>query len=152
MSKTIVIIIIIVLIIIGIYLIFPNNKSNVTPGNTSQTTTTTTPVTQQTTTTTTTTQTTKTSTPVTVVLGSVSVDIRNFSFNPSVLNIKTGTTVTWTNNDSVAHTVTSDSNGLLNSPTLSPGDSFSFTFTNTGSTNYHCNIHTMMRGVVIVQN
>jgi plastocyanin len=59
--------------------------------------------------------------------------------------------VTWTNNDSVAHTVTSDSNGLLNSPTLSPGDSYSFTFPNSGSTNYHCNIHTMMRGTVIVQ-
>jgi plastocyanin len=82
----------------------------------------------------------------------MSVNIKNFAFEPAALNVKVGTTVTWTNNDSVAHTVTSDSGNLLNSPTLSPGESFSFTFTSAGSVAYHCNIHQTMKGVVVVGN
>lgn len=82
---------------------------------------------------------------------SVTVDIKNFSFNPSAVTVKTGTKVTWTNNDSVSHTVTSDSGNLLDSPILSPGQSFSFTFTNPGSANYHCNIHHMMKGAIVIE-
>lgn len=81
-----------------------------------------------------------------------SVKIENFSFNPSTLTIKTGTQATWTNNDNVPHTITSDSDNLLNSPTLSPGQSFSFTFKNPGTTNYHCNLHPIMKGEVVVTN
>ena len=81
---------------------------------------------------------------------SVSVNIQNFAFVPSTLSIKKGTKVTWTNNDSVAHTVTSDSGSLLNSGTIQPGASFTFTFTNTGSTNYHCAVHPMMKGNIVV--
>ncbi len=82
----------------------------------------------------------------------VTVSIKNFSFNPATVTIKTGTKVTWVNNDAVSHTITSDSGNLLNSPTLSPGQSFSFPFTNTGSTSYHCAIHPMMKGAVVVKN
>lgn len=81
----------------------------------------------------------------------ITVDIRNFSFNPSTLTVKKGTKVTWTNSDNVAHTVTSDSGNLLNSATLSPGQSFSFIFTNPGSINYHCAIHPTMKGKIIIQ-
>ncbi len=81
---------------------------------------------------------------------SVTVEIKNFSFSPSTLNIKTGTKVTWINNDSVPHTVTSDAGNLLNSPTLSPGQSFGFTFTEHGSVNYHCGIHPTMKGGIII--
>lgn len=82
----------------------------------------------------------------------VMVNIQNFSFSPSSLSIKTGTKVTWTNNDSVAHTVTSDSGGLLNSPTLAPGQSFSFTFASPETVAYHCAIHPSMKGTVSVTN
>lgn len=81
----------------------------------------------------------------------VTVSIKNFSFNPPTLTVRTGTKVTWINSDSVSHTVTSDSDNLLNSPTLSPGQSFSFTFTDAGTTSYHCNIHPSMHGKVIVE-
>lgn len=91
-------------------------------------------------------------TPEPTAVSSATVDIRNFSFNPSALTIKKGTKVTWVNNDIVSHTVTSDSGNLLNSSTLSPGQSFSFTFTDLGTINYHCGIHTTMRGGVIVTN
>lgn len=82
----------------------------------------------------------------------ITVEIKNFSFTPAALAIKTGTKVTWTNNDSVPHTITSDSGTLLNSETLSPGQSFSLTFANAGSTNYHCSIHPTMKGSVVVTN
>lgn len=81
---------------------------------------------------------------------SATVDIKNFLFNPATLNIKTGTVVTWTNSDNVSHTVTSDSGTLLNSKTLAPGQSFSFTFTNAGTVKYHCAIHPAMKGTVVV--
>lgn len=80
-----------------------------------------------------------------------SISIKNFSFSPATLAIKTGTKVTWINDDTVSHTVTSDSGNLLNSGTLSPGQSFSFTFTDTGAVNYHCSIHPMMKGKIVVQ-
>ncbi len=80
-----------------------------------------------------------------------SVAIKNFSFSPSTLKVKTGTKVTWTNNDSVPHTVTSDQGSLLNSSTLAPGQSFSFIFTKTSTEYYHCNIHAMMKGNVVVE-
>ena len=82
----------------------------------------------------------------------VSVDISNFAFNPPTLTVKVGTTVTWTNKDSVTHTVTSDSGTLLDSPSIPPGQSFSFTFTSSGTESYHCTIHPMMKGKIVIQN
>lgn len=81
-----------------------------------------------------------------------SVEMKDFSFSPQMLRVKVGTKVTWTNNDSVPHTITSDSDGVLGSSTISPRNSFAFTFTKVGITNYHCSIHPMMKGVVIVEN
>ena len=78
------------------------------------------------------------------------VNIENFSFSQSHLNIQTGDTVVWTNNDKVPHTVSSDSGSELSSPTLSPGDTYSHTFDTAGSYSYHCNIHPNMKGGIIV--
>ncbi len=82
----------------------------------------------------------------------VAVSIKNFAFNPASMSIKAGTKVTWTNNDSVSHTVTSDSGTLFDSSTLAPGQSFSFTFGSSGTYSYHCSIHPMMKGTVVVTN
>ncbi len=79
-----------------------------------------------------------------------SVSIRNFAFMPNTITVSKGATVVWTNNDSVSHTVTSD-NGKFDSGTLSPGKTFSFTFDTPGAYNYHCSIHTYMKGEIIVQ-
>ncbi len=76
-----------------------------------------------------------------------SVSIANLSFSPSTLSVAVGTTVTWTNNDNVVHTVTSDT-GVFNSPDLSPGQTFTYTFNTTGSFAYHCSKHTYMKGTV----
>jgi len=75
--------------------------------------------------------------------------IRGFSFQPGVLKVKVGAKVTWTNGDTVAHTVIADTNSFA-SGDLQLGGSFSFTFTRPGTYAYHCSIHPSMHGSVVV--
>jgi plastocyanin len=75
--------------------------------------------------------------------------IKGFSFQPDVLKVKVGAKVTWTNDDTVAHTVTADTNSFA-SGNLQSGRSFSFTFTRPGTYAYHCSIHPSMHGSVVV--
>jgi plastocyanin len=77
------------------------------------------------------------------------VAIKGFAFSPDSMTIKVGTTVKWTNQDSVAHTVTSDT-GLFDSGDLAAGDTFSFTFTQSGTFAYHCTMHPSMTATIIV--
>jgi plastocyanin len=81
------------------------------------------------------------------------VDIKNMAFTPSQISVDKGGTVTWTNNDSVTHTVVDDlSNvGGPNSGDIAPGNTYSFTFNKTGSFQYHCSIHPSMRGTIVVK-
>jgi plastocyanin len=79
------------------------------------------------------------------------IEISNFAFSPSTLNVHVGDTVTWTNMDSVSHTITSDSGSELSSSPFGNGNTFSHTFATAGTFHYHCSIHTMMKGEVIVQ-
>jgi plastocyanin len=82
--------------------------------------------------------------------GQVAVSIMNFAYDPSPVEVAVGDTVTWTNNDSVPHTVTS-SDGSIQSGTMQPGQSFSYTFETAGSFDYHCEFHPNMSGQVVVQ-
>ena len=77
------------------------------------------------------------------------IAIHNFAFGPQIVTVKLGTTVHWTNQDSEAHTVTSDT-GTFNSPVLQPGADYSFRFTKPGAYSYHCTIHPFMTGKVVV--
>ncbi len=79
----------------------------------------------------------------------VSVAIKNFSFQPSSLTVPIGSTVTWTNQDSVEHTSTSDT-GAWDSGGIAPGQSFQHTFTAAGTFTYHCMIHPFMHGTIVV--
>lgn len=80
-----------------------------------------------------------------------SVQIQNFSFNPSALKVSVGTKVTWTNKDSTDHTTTSvQGPASWNSGHLGTGKTFSFTFTKKGTYQYHCAIHNSMTGTVDV--
>ena len=72
------------------------------------------------------------------------------SFSASAITVTKGTTVTWTNNDNMTHTVTADDNSF-DSGNIGNGGTFSFTFKNTGSFAYHCNIHPSMTGSVTVK-
>jgi plastocyanin len=81
--------------------------------------------------------------------GVVKVSIANFAFDPGTLTITTGTTVTWTNNDTASHNVTSD-DGSWGSNSLAKGETFSFTFTKTGTFSYHCGVHPSMTATITV--
>jgi plastocyanin len=69
---------------------------------------------------------------------------------PDALNVAVGTTVTWTNTDSISHTSTSDAN-MWNSGIVAPGGQFSFAFQTAGTFPYHCAIHPGMVGTVVVR-
>ncbi len=78
-----------------------------------------------------------------------SITIRNFAFEPATLTVKAGTTVTWTNEDSVSHQVHSE--GVFDSPALSKGESWEYTFSESGTYDYICSIHPSMKGTIIVE-
>jgi amicyanin len=86
------------------------------------------------------------------VAGSTLVVIRNLAFEPAELRVRVGERVTWvnceTNNES--HTSTADA-GAWSSPLLAPGQTFSRTFTQTGTFAYHCTPHPSMTAQVIVE-
>jgi len=85
--------------------------------------------------------------------GGSTITIKNFAFNPSALKVKTGTEITWVNQDAAPHTVVSDTGSPVpfSSGSLSTGDSYKFTFTQPGTYTYHCSIHTSMTGTIVVQ-
>jgi plastocyanin len=80
------------------------------------------------------------------------VVIDDFRFGPAALTVPVGTKVTWTNDDSDPHTVTSEADPkLLKSPPLDTGESFAFTFDKPGTYRYFCSIHPRMQGTIVVQ-
>lgn len=81
----------------------------------------------------------------------VVVTIANFAFDPATIKIKAGDTVKWINDDPPAHKIIANSLSVLQSATLNTGDSYSFTFTTTGTYDYYCQMHPSMKGVVIVE-
>jgi len=81
----------------------------------------------------------------------VQANITSYKFNPEVLTVAVGNTVTWTNNDDVPHTVTSSDKHFKSSGALDKGDSYSYTFTAPGTYPYYCTVHPFMTGKVIVQ-
>jgi plastocyanin len=86
--------------------------------------------------------------------GSNSIVIKNFAFNPATLTIKTGTTVTWMNQDGAVHQIASEAGTpvAFTSDSLANGASYQFTFTQPGTYTYYCPFHPPMKGTIIVQS
>ena len=78
------------------------------------------------------------------------INIANFAFSPSSLTIKVGDSVTWTNRDSSAHTVTSDSGSELDSERISNGQIYTHVFAQPGTYSYHCALHPGMKATIVV--
>jgi plastocyanin len=84
--------------------------------------------------------------------GGAAVMMKNIQFVPQVIKAKVGQKITWTNNDSVAHTVTQQGGSIPGpkSDTVSPGTSYSFTPTKAGKIPYFCQIHPNQTGTIVV--
>ncbi len=84
--------------------------------------------------------------------GIIELPIRNSAFVPAEIKIKAGSKITWVNYDKSPHRVVSDSGGVseINSEILDTGVSYGHIFDKSGVYNYHCSIHTGMKGKVIV--
>ena len=86
-----------------------------------------------------------------ILVGSVSISIRNFAYSREKTTIKKGSTITWANEDSMAHTVTSTSSSdSFDSGTLEKGQTFSKTFNSVGTFDYFCSFHSSMKAEVVV--
>lgn len=80
------------------------------------------------------------------------VQMVNYAYAPASITVNEGDTITWTNQDTAPHTVTTTSGPTsVSSPYLSKGQSWSFTFTAPGMYMYYCTVHPNMRAEVIVQ-
>ncbi|HEU0144113.1 MAG TPA: plastocyanin/azurin family copper-binding protein, partial [Nitrososphaera sp.] len=95
---------------------------------------------------------------VSIVLGTSS-GLSNNAFQPNTVQVQVGDTVTWTNDDSQPHTVTSGINGQPDgrfdsspnfNPLLASGQTFEHTFTEAGEYPYFCLLHPNMVGTVSV--
>ena len=88
----------------------------------------------------------------------VEVVIQDFEFSPAIARSTVamegagaaGSNLRWVNRGRVTHTVTAD-RGAFDSGALAPGATFTFTVRTEGVLEYHCNIHSSMKGQIVVE-
>jgi plastocyanin len=76
------------------------------------------------------------------------VEISGSAFGPQSVDVKVGDTVSFVNQDEIAHTATAD--GTFDSKTLEQGAGFDFTATKAGKIDYVCLFHPGMTGTINV--
>jgi plastocyanin len=82
--------------------------------------------------------------------GITAISIAKGQYRPKNMTIKVGTTLTWTNDDSVPESVTSDAPGLFDSGSIAPGATFSQAFPSAGTFPYHSTVGTTIYGSITV--
>jgi len=80
---------------------------------------------------------------------SPTITMKGSVYSNTNLQVASGTTVMWNNNDTTVHTVTAD-NGSFNSGDIQPGANFSQTFNTAGTIAYHDTHHATMTGTIVV--
>lgn len=91
-----------------------------------------------------------------------SITVQDYSYAPSVITIKVGTTVNWVNDGPSSHSVSSDTTGQFDSGALAAptknayggmtnGGLFQVNFATPGTYKYHCMFHASMHGTITVQ-
>ncbi|HET6276978.1 MAG TPA: cupredoxin family copper-binding protein [Candidatus Cybelea sp.] len=79
-----------------------------------------------------------------------SVFIKNDAFSPQTLTVTAGESVTFTNDDDDAHTVTA-SDGTFDSKGLDTNGAWRHTFSKPGRYGYFCELHPFMQGTIVVK-
>jgi plastocyanin len=82
--------------------------------------------------------------------GAIAVNIANFAFAPADIQAKVGQKITFTNQDSTAHTATATSGATFDSGSLAQGKSFTFTPKKAGTIQFVCSFHPNMVGTITV--
>ena len=82
-------------------------------------------------------------------------DIEDICYIPSSIVTEKGKSITWVNEDSSFHTVTSgfygEPTGLFDSGYLDPYQSFTLSFDESGTYDYFCTLHPWMKAQIIVE-
>ena len=94
------------------------------------------------------------------------IKLSRLMFMPATTEIKVGTTLTWTNDEPISHTVTSGAatgidastslrsgekpDGVYDEQLAKKGDTFSYTYDQAGTYPYYCDIHKGMNGEIVV--
>jgi plastocyanin len=65
------------------------------------------------------------------------INIKSGKFRPKNVTVKVGSTLTWTNNDDIQESITSDTPGVFDSGLLAPGATWKYTFDKAGVFPYH---------------
>jgi plastocyanin len=94
--------------------------------------------------------TTNTPKPTTPSVKTSNVVIERLEFFPATLTINVGDTVTWTNMETLAHDIVSDTGNEISSPTLGQGQIYSHTFTTQGTYTYHGSMANMKGTIIVV--
>ncbi len=71
-------------------------------------------------------------------------------YDPEVVEVSVGTTVSWMNNDNAIHTATAVE-GEFDSDIFGAGESYEYTFNTPGTYDYFCIVHPWMTGSVQVE-
>jgi uncharacterized membrane protein len=74
--------------------------------------------------------------------------MKGIRFQPAQLTVHVGETVTFKNEDIVAHTVTAD-DGSFDSGLIQPGDTWKMTLQKDGTIAYHCRPHPNMKATLV---
>lgn len=90
----------------------------------------------------------------TIAAHTMAAEIKVFQFQPKAIEVPVGTTITWTNQDSIGHSVTSGTpempDGKFDTGFFSKGESASVTFDQPGEYTFFCARHKNMHGTVKV--
>lgn len=82
------------------------------------------------------------------------VAVLGLAYDPATLQVPLGATVTWTNRDGIAHTVTSGVPGFPDGAwdgQIFTGATFARLFTQPGTYAYYCRFHSSMAGRLVVR-
>ncbi len=78
------------------------------------------------------------------------INIDNFKFGPDKVSVSKGTSVTWTNQDDIPHSIVLTAIGVR-SKVLDSDKAFTYEFNQAGTFAYICGLHPFMRGQIVVK-